>query len=88
MSGGCRKCCRANLGNDMKRPKLGIGFHPGLTISITSTRDSKGCGDLGLRPHMTRLAAPRVDAVVEALEDALLSLPPAEADLRIPLNCM
>lgn len=32
-----------------------------------------------LPPHMTKLAAPRVDAVVEALEDALLSLPPPEA---------
>ncbi|CAL1137393.1 unnamed protein product, partial [Cladocopium goreaui] len=35
-----------------------------------------------LPPHMTRLAAPRVDAVVEALEDALLCLPPAEAAER------
>jgi len=32
-----------------------------------------------LPPHMTRLAAPCVDAVVEALEDALQSLPPPEA---------
>ncbi|CAE7297255.1 PIGA, partial [Symbiodinium pilosum] len=32
-----------------------------------------------LPPHMTRLAAPRVDAIVQALEDALSLLPPPEA---------
>ena len=47
-------------------------------ISLYLLNSSRDLKMTSLRPHMTRLAAPRVDAVVEALEDALLSLPPAE----------